>query len=296
MSLPRNSSHRSQQIVSTVLVVLALALPAPATARLLFFESPLQIHSDLPVASRRLELVSSYFGAESWAGQRHTLRYGARRGELLSWSLGMPWLYSSFRNGGVSGRDNLQVSAALRLQRGDSARSRILADFWLPFAGEDLTPLATRRAFARIGLLVELGGEGSPTLCVSAAFRRELKGIGPDYEGPRWTDLASMTLRLAPLRGEFRTLFIEAGARRALDEDLTWWRIGAGVALDWNETWSTELSAEVAMGDAALPERYDYRVRLGISRTLPMPQEEAPPEPSGVPGGRNDESAPPSGG
>jgi hypothetical protein len=265
-------------VVSAILLVFATAMPKLCSAGLLFLETPLQTQSDLAASSRRLEIVSSYFGAEAWAGQRHTLRYSARRGELLSWSLGLPWLYSSLGNGGRSGRDNLQLGAALRLLRGERARLRVGADAWLPFAGEDLAPLALRRAFGRVSFLGELGDRGSPFLSGAIAFRRELKGIGPEYEGARWTDLTSLALRLAPLGGENRLLFLEAALARALDEDLNWGRIGAGLCLRWNETWSTELAAELAFGREALPERYDYQLRLGISRSLVWPDDTPPPE------------------
>ncbi len=272
----------SNLIAGTILIVFGLAMPGISSARLLFLDPPLQSQPDQTADSRRLEIESSYYGAAAWTGQRHVLRYSVRSGELLSWSLGLPWLYSSLNNGGVSGRDNLQLGAALRPLRGETARVRFGADVWLPFAGDELAPLALRRAFGRLSLLGELGGEGSPLFWGALAFRRELKGIGPKYEGPRWTDHTSLTLRFAALRGRRLSLFLEGAAARALDERVTWGHFGSGLSIRWNEIWSSELAAEMAFGEKALPERYDYRLRIGISRTLPSPSETPPPESPGT--------------
>ncbi len=279
MYRPRSKNRLlSSLIAGTILFVFVVTMPGVPLARLLFLEPPLHSQADQPTASRRLEIVSTYYGAATWTGQRHLLRYSVRSGELLSWSLGLPWLYSSMGNGGVSGRDNLQLGAALRPQSRETARFRFGADVWLPFAGDELAPLALRRAFGRLSILGELGHEDSPLFWGAFAFRRELKGIGPKYEGPRWTDLASLTLRFAALRGQRHILFLEGAAARALDERVTWGHFGSGLSIHWNETWSSELTAELAFGEEALPERYDYRLRIGISRTLPSPEETPPPE------------------
>ncbi len=256
--------------------------PELALARLLFLETPLQTQADLPATSRRLEIVSTYYGATTWAGQRHALRYTARRGEVITWSLGLPWVYSSMANGGVSGRDNLHLGATVAMLRGDRARARVGAELWMPFADEALAPLALRRAFGRLNFLGELGDPRSPVLRFALAHRRELKGIGPEYEGARWTDLASLSFRFTAIARESWTLFLEAGGARALDEKLSWGRSGAGLSWRWNEVWSAEFAAEMAFGDEALPERYDYLARLGISRTLSLPSDTPPLEPEAL--------------
>ncbi len=279
-----SKSERGRALTSAMFLLLAVALaPGTAPARLLILESPLESLAPIDVESRRLEFGTEYFGAYRWAGQRHLIRYTGSRANGISWSLALPWLYSTYANGGRGGRDNLHVSAGLPVPTGEARRLRLGSDLWLPFASNSLYPLAQRRAFARVSLLADLGGREHFFLRSSLAYRVELEGLGPETEGDSWSDHYSLDLRMGHgLAGGWR-VFLASALDWPKEEELLWWRGGAGFGLDWSGGWSLEMAVEFAHGDEAYPDRLDHALRLRLRREISVaePDESAAPHPMG---------------
>lgn len=256
------------------------AAPGSAPARLLILEPPLEAMAPIPPDSRRMEFGTRYFGAELWTGQRHLIRYTGSRTNGISWSLALPWLYSSYANGGVSGRDNIHVSAALPFPGAAASRFRLGSDLWLPFADDRLYPLAQRRAFARVSLLTDLGDSQGFFLRSALAYRLELEGLGPETEDEPWSDHYGLDLRVGRGLGESWRVFATGALDWPREEELLWWRGGAGVAVDWRGGWSLELAGEFAGGDEAAPDRHDYAFRLCLRREIAL---ETPGDADGAP-------------
>lgn len=249
-----------------------LLLAAPASARLLQSEGVLESQAALPPDTRRLEFGSSYFGASAWAGHRHSIRYAGSRGEQLSWSLSLPLLYSSLGNGGRAGRDNLLFGASLQLARRERADLRLAGDFWLPFAGRDLAPLAERRAFSRLALIGAHRGRAELTAALSYCW--EFVGVGPETEGGAWPKRWDLALRAGrrPLTGW--GVFLSGGLLwqpAASDPDLKLGSAGGGISLAWGTRWRAELSGEGSIGAESIADRADYRLRLVLRRDVALP-------------------------
>lgn len=265
-------------------LALLLLLATPASARLLHVESVLESQAALPPDTRRLEFGSSYFGASAWAGHRHSLRYAGSRGDHIAWSLTLPWLYSSLANGGRAGRDNLLLGSSLRLAHGEAADLRLAGDFWLPFASEDLAPLALRRAFGRLALIGAQRGALDHAAALSYCW--EVVGVGPETEGGAWPRRWDLALRSGKRPASGWGLFISGclSRQQAADEDLTFGSLGGGVTLAWDARWCAELGAESTIGAEDIADRADYRVRLTLRRDVALPPPDAKPEPTGDPG------------
>lgn len=278
---PKRADLGPRSIIALALVTLGCLGIPEAGARLLLLESPLDAHVPLGPDSRRMEFGSETFGADKWMGQRLHFRYAGSRGGGLTWSLTLPWLYSSYANGGRSGRDNLQVGGAVGLVGAASRRVRLAGDFWLPFSDDSLYPLAQRRAFARVALLGRLGAEPGG-MSLACAYRREAVGLGPEVEGPAWSEQIQGELALDRAFGAGLAVSLRGGISHAFDESLTWVEAGAGLSLRWSEDWSAELRGLVGLGAQAEPDRHDYALRLVLRRDRPLPVEEpaaADPQP-----------------
>lgn len=253
-----------------LLLLTFVALMGRAEARLLLLESALSSHVPLGPDARRFELGSEYFSGGAWAGQRHLLRYAGSREEQLSWFLSLPWLYSSYQNSGHGGRDNIHVGGAMTLGGG----LRLGGDLWLPFTDDALYPLAQRRAFGRLALLGDWSRQAPAKLPLSGAlsYRRELKGLGPDSEGPVWSDLIAVDLRLGRRLGATWECFLGGNLSHAFDEDLSWGDLSAGLGLGWGESWRMEFSGALALALASEPEDLDYAFKLRLHRDITLPR------------------------
>ncbi len=286
MSVTEAERRSCWRLSASVLLLLAAV---PAGAGFLHGEGVLDSQAALPAGQRRLEFGSTYYGAGPWAGHRHLLRVAGSRGELVQWSLSLPWLYSSLGNGGRSGRDNLLTGATLRMAAGERGRLRLGGEFWLPLASASLAPLAERRAFLRLALLGELTAAGG--LEAGLSYCRELRGIGPEAEGP-WPASLDLDLRLGrrPTSG-LRACLLGGSAWQPEGELGMGW-LGAGLAYAWDGQWLAELTGAAYLGAADEPTRADYRVRLGLRWDAELPSatparggaaagEAAAPSPSG---------------
>ncbi|MCB1164109.1 MAG: hypothetical protein R3C71_15565 [Candidatus Krumholzibacteriia bacterium] len=269
------------------MVLLVLLGGRSAHARLLLLESPLESLAPLPADARRLEFSSTAFGAQHWAGQRLQLRYAGSRGTQLSWSLALPWLYSSYANGGRSGRDNLFLGAGLRVLGDEGARLRVGGELWLPFAAPELAPLGERRAFGRLALLA--GGGPRAPLQVSLSWRTELRGLGPELDASAdqriWPERWNLDARLGRFPAAGLAAFVRGGSSLQYDDgkrrQLGW--IGGGAQFAWGEVFSVELSGEGWLGLGGDPVRPDYRLRLTLRRDAIAPPAPAEPASPGEP-------------
>lgn len=241
----------------------------------------LESQAALPPDTRRLEFGSSYFGASAWAGHRHTLRYAGSRGDTVAWSLTLPWLYSSLANGGRAGRDNLLLGGSLRLAHGEASSLRLAGDFWLPFAGEDLAPLALRRAFGRLALVGARRGGLDHTAALSYCW--EIVGVGPETDDEAWPRRWDLALRNGRRLASGWGMFFSASLSRqqAAGEALNFGSAGGGLTLDWGALWSAELGAEATIGAQGVDDRADYRLRLTLRRDATLPPPDADPGPAG---------------
>jgi hypothetical protein len=268
--------------------VFLLLVATPAGASLLHLEGVLDSQAALPAAQRRLEFGSTYYGAANWTGLRHLVRLAGARGEQVQWSLTLPWLYSSYGNGGRSGRDNLHLGGTLRMVGGERPRLRLGGEFWVPLAGGELAPLGERRAFGRLALLGELAGGGLET---GLSYTWELRGIGPETDGGPWPDAWTLDLRLGrrPAAGA-RACFLGGGTWQP-EGDLGYAWLGAGLDLAWSEAWLVELAGAAYFGAGDDPTRADYRLRLGLRRDVKL----AAAAPAAPADGASAGEAPPSG-
>ena len=250
----------------------------PVRARLLLLESPLQSLAPLAGDQRRLEFGSAYFGAHTWAGYRHQLRYAGSRGDALSWSLTLPWLYSSYANGGRGGRDNLLLGAGLRLAGGEGVRLRLGGELWLPFADAALAPLGERRAFGRATLLLASSSGSRPGFQAAFSYRGELVGLGPETEDAAWPERMDLESRLARQPAVGAGFFLAGGAAVQASEDLQAAWLGGGLGVNWGDTYCMELGGEAWFGAQDEPGRPDYRVHFRLRRDLSLATTATPAE------------------
>ena len=261
--------YRAAMPVRALLYLLLLLAAGPVRSEILLLEDPFASMRP-PIPERHaFTLGSEYFSAPGWMGLRSQFRYEACRGHVVAWALTLPWIYSEQHGLGHGGRDNLRLSGNLRLWGEGEGHLRFGAEVWLPFAEDDLLPLAERRAFSRLSLMSLTRRDGY-LVRAALAYRRELVGLGGEAEGV-WPERWSGHLRLFfdPVeKGPFLS-----GGVSASPEDISWAYYGLGWRLRLFDFGGLELALDRAWGAHDSDSVYDWRLSLRITREISRPLE-----------------------
>lgn len=269
---------RAAKPVRALLYLLLLLGAGPAHSEIMLLEDPFASMRPPDPGHHALTLGSEYFSAHEWIGLRSQFRYEASRGHVVGWAITLPWLYSQLDGIGHGGRDNLRLSGNLRVWGEDEGRLRFGAEFWVPFAGDGLLPLAQRRAFSRFSLMSLTRSDGL-LMRAALAYRRELSGLGGEVEGV-WAERWSAHLRLFSDPAENGPFLF--GGVSASPEDISWGYYGLGWRSRLFDFSGLELALDRAWGAHESDAVYDWRLSIRITRAIFRPERSADEGEDGV--------------
>jgi len=225
-------------------------------------------------STTRLALGMETYRGNDWTGLRNVMRIERAPGESSTWSITLPWIYSSAEDAGFGRRGNLRGGFAWSPP--PISRIRLAGEAWLPFSDNRLAPLQVKRGFLRWTLSGSLK-LGSSRLAASFGRTQELRGLIGSEESLPWESWNEGELLWS--FGSWSAFLPSLYARAAFGAGGSLWNeFGGGFTLHWSETWNFELRAGAYQSDQENPFP-DFRLRMGFvvdfaDPVMAMPEDE----------------------